>query len=333
MDTSRTSVIGTFSDLSAAQRAVDELQSCGYSSSEVRLIANDQVESNTTSNNSFGSSESSATWTRDHPDHKGGIMNFFSRLFGLDDADDKVDRSNYHRTSSYDDESRRYFEDYYQQRRHLVIVNAARDRAETVRILESCGAMVEDRASKLYDQELERSGRTFGMNNEQVMRLREEELRTHKETVQTGEVALRKEVITETKSIEVPVSREEVVIERHRLSESEVAGHEGEILASSDREEIRIPVSEERVIVDKKVVPREEVTVSTRRVEGTERVSEDVKREEIRVEREGQVAMEGERGRDSIGDDMAPIDFDRPQDERLAKDKNKTRPAGSRPFV
>ena len=43
----------------------------------------------------------------------------------------------------------------------------------------------------------------------------EEQLRTRTRPVQTGEVTIRKEVVTETRTIDVPVRREELVIERH----------------------------------------------------------------------------------------------------------------------
>ena len=48
-----------------------------------------------------------------------------------------------------------------------------------------------------------------------TLQLREEELHAHKQLVETGEVRVRKEVITEHRTIEVPVQREEIVIERH----------------------------------------------------------------------------------------------------------------------
>ncbi len=46
------------------------------------------------------------------------------------------------------------------------------------------------------------------------VRLREEQLQVNKQPVQTGEVGIRKEVVTEQKTVNVPVSHEEVVVER-----------------------------------------------------------------------------------------------------------------------
>ncbi|MBV8265285.1 MAG: DUF2382 domain-containing protein, partial [Planctomycetaceae bacterium] len=46
------------------------------------------------------------------------------------------------------------------------------------------------------------------------IQLHEEELQAHKQPVETGAARVRKEVVTEQRTLEVPVQREEVVIER-----------------------------------------------------------------------------------------------------------------------
>jgi uncharacterized protein (TIGR02271 family) len=80
-----------------------------------------------------------------------------------------------------------------------------------------------------------------------------EVLRVHKERISRGEVRVRKDVITENQTIEVPVMREELVLERVQVS--------GETPASSANiggsQEIRIPLSEEKVRVEKQAVVRE----------------------------------------------------------------------------
>ena len=112
------------------------------------------------------------------------------------------------------------------------------------------------------------------------IQLREEELQAHKQRVETGAVRVRKEVVTEHRTIEVPVQREEIVIERQAPT--------GEPI-----EEIRIPVSEEQVTVEKRLVVKEEVTVGKRVVEGIERVGGEVRKEVVRVERAGDVDIHG----------------------------------------
>jgi uncharacterized protein (TIGR02271 family) len=103
-------------------------------------------------------------------------------------------------------------------------------------------------------------------------------------------VHVRKEVTTEHKNLEVPVTREEVVIERRpaagRASSSDIRAGE----------EVRIPVKEEQVHVEKTPVVKEEVTVGKRTVQDTEKVSGTVRKEELRVEEEGDVKVRGDKG-------------------------------------
>lgn len=123
------------------------------------------------------------------------------------------------------------------------------------------------------------------------VQLKEEKLNVQKEA-DTGEVRVHKDVVTEHKSVDVPVQREEVVIHRHAAS-GETAAH-GDIHAGED---IRIPVKEEHVRVEKVPVVKEEVSIEKRAVQDTERVDEDVKRERLHVEREGDVRVRGENER------------------------------------
>jgi len=121
-----------------------------------------------------------------------------------------------------------------------------------------------------------------------TIELKEERLHATTQPVETGEVRVRKEVHTETKNIEVPVQREEVVIERTPVHGR--AATEG-MTADSIREgeEIRIPVREEQINVSKEAVVTEEVKVGKRVVQDTEHVSGQVRKEEVRVEKEGDV--------------------------------------------
>ena len=121
----------------------------------------------------------------------------------------------------------------------------------------------------------------------QTVQVKEEELEARKQPVETGEARVRKEVHTEHKTIEVPVQREEVVIERHAPT------GRGATSDIREDEEIRVPVREEEISVEKKPVVKEEVTVGKRVVQDTARVAGDVRKEEVRVEREGDVDVRG----------------------------------------
>jgi len=126
---------------------------------------------------------------------------------------------------------------------------------------------------------------------EKTVQAVEEQLHVNKDRKQVGEVTVRKEVHTEHKTIEVPVEREEVVIERHAVSGRAATGAN----TLSEGQQIRIPVSEEQVEVSKSAVVKEEVTVGKRKVKDTEKVSADLRKEEIKVERDGDVRMKDDR--------------------------------------
>ena len=72
-------------------------------------------------------------------------------------------------------------------------------------------------------------------------------------------------------------------------------GASGEI--GTGAEEIRVPLSEEHVRTEKQPVVNEEVRVGKRAVQRTENVSDKVRHEELRVDKEGDVDAEAERTR------------------------------------
>jgi uncharacterized protein (TIGR02271 family) len=117
----------------------------------------------------------------------------------------------------------------------------------------------------------------------------EEELSVQKEPVETGAVNIRKEVHTEHKTIEVPVQREEVVIER-RPASGQAGGSVG------GHQEIHIPIREEQVHVEKLTVAKEDVVVGKRTVHDTQRVDETLRKEEIKVDKDPNVRVRDQRG-------------------------------------
>jgi len=124
-----------------------------------------------------------------------------------------------------------------------------------------------------------------------TIEVKEERLHAEKRPVKAGEVRVRKEVHTETKTIEVPVEREEVVIERTPIhGRAASKGISGD--AIREGEEIRIPVREEQVNVSKEAVVTEEVKVGKRVVQGTEKVSGRVRKEEVHVDQKGDVKVD-----------------------------------------
>lgn len=121
---------------------------------------------------------------------------------------------------------------------------------------------------------------------DRTIRLREERLKVDKTPVKTGEVRVGKRVVTEHKTLDVPVEREEVIIERKAASGRAAKGDIRE-------EEIVVPVKEERVTVTKQPVVTEEVSVGKRKVHDTKHVSETVRKEELEVAEQGDVKVRG----------------------------------------
>ena len=124
-------------------------------------------------------------------------------------------------------------------------------------------------------------------DTQRTVQLREEELRARTEGRQAGAVQIGKEVVSEEKTIDVPVTREEVEIERRPVDRRPSDAPIGE------RETIEVPVYEEEVTVEKRPVVYEEVEVGKRQVQETERVSETVRREVADIDREGDIEVHG----------------------------------------
>lgn len=117
------------------------------------------------------------------------------------------------------------------------------------------------------------------------IKLHEERLRVNKEKVQTGEIGLKKEVVTETQEIDVPVEKERVTVERHAVEGDAVDGYKFDETA----DEIRIPIHEEKVSVDKEAYVTEEVDVNTETVTENQKVSDTVRKEKLDVVESGDV--------------------------------------------
>jgi uncharacterized protein (TIGR02271 family) len=119
----------------------------------------------------------------------------------------------------------------------------------------------------------------------------EERLNVGTERVQTGRARLRKHIVTENQTVNVPVTREEVRLEREPITDANV----GDAMSGPDltEDEAEVTLHEERPVVAKETVPVERVRVDKTAVTDTEAVSADVAREEIDVETDGDIADRG----------------------------------------
>jgi uncharacterized protein (TIGR02271 family) len=133
-----------------------------------------------------------------------------------------------------------------------------------------------------------RGGRMSPQDDDQrTLQLREEELTARKQSVQTGEVTLSKDVVSEQRTMDVPVKREEVTIERHPVDR-----RPSDQPISETGETISVPLHEEQVRAEKRTVVYEEVGVDKRAAQETEHVSETVQREELVIDKDGEADVE-----------------------------------------
>lgn len=123
------------------------------------------------------------------------------------------------------------------------------------------------------------AGHNLTDNDNELIRS-EERLDVNKERVATGEARLRKYVVTDTETVEVPVEREEVRVERTPISEADAANFNGNI-GDNDTAEASVTLHEERVNVDKKTVPVEKVNLSKETIQDTETHTEELRKEQI----------------------------------------------------
>lgn len=180
---------------------------------------------------------------------------------------------------SIPEERSRYFNDRFNRDPNgvLLTVDAGNRTAEAEEIVEKNGGDV-GRSSGTWSYES--SQNAARSEQTQRMQLYGEALRVHRDRTQRGEARLRKQTVTENQTVNVPVTREELVVERTPVSGEKAAP--GARLG--ENAEVRVPLSEERVRVEKEPVIREEVRVGKKGVTNVESRDEKLKHEELNVE-------------------------------------------------
>jgi uncharacterized protein (TIGR02271 family) len=132
-----------------------------------------------------------------------------------------------------------------------------------------------------------------GPETDSAMTRSEERLNVGTEQTTTGRARLRKYVVTENVTKTVPVSHEEVRIEREPITEA----NRDDALSGGDitEEEHEVELKGERVVVGKDTVPVERVRMDTDVVTEDQQVSEELRKE--------QIDADGDTGRDTGRDD------------------------------
>jgi len=200
------------------------------------------------------------------------------------------------------EEEAKYYEGEFHAGRIIVSVKADGRYDEALATLRRCGgydystnsersaAATTSKSSSRTAAEQCATGAAAGNRAGKVVQAKEEQLHVSKQSVGAGEVSVRKEVHTEQRTIQVPVKKEEIVIERHNVSGRPVAAGD-----MKEGEEIRIPVREEQVHIEKRPVVTEEVSIGKREVEEIRPVTGTVRKEQIKVEKKGDVNVKETR--------------------------------------
>jgi uncharacterized protein (TIGR02271 family) len=123
---------------------------------------------------------------------------------------------------------------------------------------------------------------TSGPTTDDAMTRSEERLNVGTRSEEIGRARLRKYVVTENATETVPVSREEVRVEREPITDATVGSAlDGPAISEEEHE---VTLRAERPVVETEAVPVERVRLDKETVTDTETVSADLRKEQIEVD-------------------------------------------------
>jgi uncharacterized protein (TIGR02271 family) len=123
---------------------------------------------------------------------------------------------------------------------------------------------------------------TSGPTTDDAMTRSEERLNVGTQRTEAGRARLRKFVVTENVTQTVPVSREEVRLEREPITDANVdRAMDGPAISEEEHE---VVLHAERAVVEKEAVPVERVRLDKETVTDQETVSDSVRKEQIEME-------------------------------------------------
>ncbi len=281
MATTQPTFFGVFDNTSAAESAIDALHSANFADNQIYYSGRPSSGGFMSGLKTFFSGDDTTTGT-------GAVS---QDLSGLGIPNDEAD----------------YYDQQYQAGHSIVGVRTTGNEQDALSILQANGAQIYSTRASGAQGDYATTGTTTDTYNtgattntantyatdattdtdeQRRLRLREEQLNVSKERVQAGQVGLHKDVIEEQKNIDVPVTHEEVYVEQRPVTDATL--NEAPI---GEGERIDVPVSAEQVNVSKDTVTTGEVAIGKRQVEGTQRVSDTVRREEARLDQQGNVPV------------------------------------------
>ena len=146
-----------------------------------------------------------------------------------------------------------------------------------------------------YDDAPATVGRdTSGPTTDNAMTRSEEQLRVGTQTQVAGKARLRKHVVTEHQQVSVPVSHEELTLEREPITEvTRGAAYDGPAISEEEHE---VTLHAERPVVDTEAVAVERVRLGTQTVTEQETVGGQVRKEQIELDTDGRTLRDEVRG-------------------------------------
>ena len=259
-------IVGFFKSRKDAEAAVVELKELGIRSDNIQIETTTRQEETRT-----GTHDSSSTGILDS-----SVGTFFNKLFGLGTPNHQYTTPEYSA----------HFTRRLESGDVLVAVKTYEYWDRAIAIFNRYNALEDYDHNDVLTQKgqhLQATDDKREYADEKILQLRKEILETEKQRVQTGEVSVRKEVKTHTEHVKVPVSKEEVIIERKPVTTGSVH-HSSEPISNASSEEIRIPLSEEKVEVNKVTIPKEEVIVKKETTHSQKEISEELREEEAKIE-------------------------------------------------
>ena len=110
-----------------------------------------------------------------------------------------------------------------------------------------------------------------------------EEVEIGRRTIETGTVRVRKVVRTAEQTIDEPVFREDVEVERVAINRV----LDGPVEARQEGDTLIVPLLEEVLVVEKRLILREEIRITRRRTEHRDAQTVTLRSEEATIERSG----------------------------------------------
>ncbi|KAF0823497.1 YsnF/AvaK domain-containing protein [Cytobacillus firmus] len=267
-----TNIIGVYNSQREALNAIQELQNDGYPVQELSIIVQTEHLDTSIEDKTGVHTETFETKNRNSSE-SAGFLNSLASWFDDDRMSSNTAGEKFRELGMSEDEARKY--ETYVNEGKIILYS---DRMNTATGFTGAGT-VEAKADSTYTDGYHEL-RNSAAEDEQSLKLKEEQLDVSKERVQAGEVEIHKDVVEKQKSVNVPVEHEEVYVERRKVNDA--AGVSSSPI--SDDETIRIPITEERVEVSKNPVVTEEIVIGKREVQETQQVKENLKKEEVHFE-------------------------------------------------